>query len=221
MPRLPSRQPAQAAPAHQIARYSSVDRRSRRADAVGQRAILIHGVSLSSRGSGRLDTRLDTPPISFRHHPVSRIAPWNAGPRQLQERGCPRSSMIFAYHRRAARRASKRTNSTRRGSGAPPTRGAGAEPPSSNRVTVPSCRTDFSIITPVVAEDIRFGSTISFPGTTGNSESRCIPGHAWLVSAQIFAMSQVPSRKLVAQELALFGFVFSDCVCQNCVHGSP
>ena len=36
MPRLPSRQPAQAAPAHQIARYSSVDRRSRRADAVGQ-----------------------------------------------------------------------------------------------------------------------------------------------------------------------------------------
>ena len=37
-------------------------------------AILVHGVSLSSRGSGRLDTRLDTPPISFRHHPVSRIA---------------------------------------------------------------------------------------------------------------------------------------------------
>jgi hypothetical protein len=26
------------------------------------------------RGSGRLDTRLDTPPISFRHHPDSRIA---------------------------------------------------------------------------------------------------------------------------------------------------
>src|ERR1019366_3613353 len=38
-------------------------------------AILIHGVSLSLRGSGRLDTRLDTPPISLRHHPVSRIAP--------------------------------------------------------------------------------------------------------------------------------------------------
>jgi hypothetical protein len=36
---------------------------------------LVHGGSLSSRGSGRLDTRLDTPPISFRHHPVSRIAP--------------------------------------------------------------------------------------------------------------------------------------------------
>ena len=35
-------------------------------------AILVHGVSLSLRGSGRLDTRLDTPPISFRHHPVSR-----------------------------------------------------------------------------------------------------------------------------------------------------
>jgi hypothetical protein len=31
-------------------------------------AILIHGVSLSLRGSGRLDTRLDTPPISLRHH---------------------------------------------------------------------------------------------------------------------------------------------------------
>jgi len=37
-------------------------------------AMLVHGVSLSLRGSGRLDTRLDTPPISFRHHPVSRIA---------------------------------------------------------------------------------------------------------------------------------------------------
>jgi hypothetical protein len=37
-------------------------------------ANLFHGVSLSLRGSGRLDTRLDTPPISFRHHPVSRIA---------------------------------------------------------------------------------------------------------------------------------------------------
>src|SRR5450759_4265973 len=37
-------------------------------------AILIHGVSLSLRGSGRLDTRLDTPPISHRHHPVSRLA---------------------------------------------------------------------------------------------------------------------------------------------------
>ncbi|WP_247493591.1 hypothetical protein, partial [Bradyrhizobium sp. 142] len=32
------------------------------------------GVSLSLRGSGRLDTRLDTPPISFRHHPLSCIA---------------------------------------------------------------------------------------------------------------------------------------------------
>jgi hypothetical protein len=38
-------------------------------------AILFHGVSLSLRGSGRLDTRLDTPPISYRHHPVSRLAP--------------------------------------------------------------------------------------------------------------------------------------------------
>ena len=38
-------------------------------------AILVHGISLSLRGSGRLDTRLDTPPISFRHHPLSRLAP--------------------------------------------------------------------------------------------------------------------------------------------------
>src|SRR6266567_613126 len=36
-------------------------------------AILVHGVSLSSRGSGRLETRLDTPPISPRHHPLFRI----------------------------------------------------------------------------------------------------------------------------------------------------
>jgi len=37
-------------------------------------ASLVHGASLSLRGSGRLDTRLDTPPISGRHHPLSRIA---------------------------------------------------------------------------------------------------------------------------------------------------
>ncbi|MGY3079420.1 hypothetical protein ACVWZZ_005828 [Bradyrhizobium sp. LM6.10] len=37
-------------------------------------ASLVHGVSLSLRGSGRLDTRLDTPPILFRHHPLSCIA---------------------------------------------------------------------------------------------------------------------------------------------------
>jgi len=39
-------------------------------------AIIFHGVSLSLRGSGRLDTRLDTPPISYRHHPGSRLALW-------------------------------------------------------------------------------------------------------------------------------------------------
>jgi hypothetical protein len=39
---------------------------------------LVHGVSLSLRGSGRLDTRLDTPPISFRHPRVSRIARSNS-----------------------------------------------------------------------------------------------------------------------------------------------
>jgi hypothetical protein len=48
-------------------------------------AILIHGVSLSLRGSGRLDTRLDTPPISLRHHPGSRIAP--AGLQRRARRG--------------------------------------------------------------------------------------------------------------------------------------
>src|SRR5215208_2999854 len=39
---------------------------------------LAHGVSLSWRGSGRLDTRLDTPPFSNQHHPVSVIAPRQA-----------------------------------------------------------------------------------------------------------------------------------------------
>ena len=38
-------------------------------------ASLIHGVSLSSRGSGRLDTRLDTPPSIKRRHPDSCLAP--------------------------------------------------------------------------------------------------------------------------------------------------
>ncbi len=42
-------------------------------------ARLVHGVSLSSRGSGRLDTRLDTPPISRPHHPLSRIARGRVG----------------------------------------------------------------------------------------------------------------------------------------------
>ncbi|WP_210252278.1 hypothetical protein, partial [Microvirga tunisiensis] len=42
-----------------------------KADNVGS---LVRGVSLSRRGSGRLDTRLDTPPFSHRHHPVSAIA---------------------------------------------------------------------------------------------------------------------------------------------------
>jgi hypothetical protein len=42
------------------------------ADDVGS---LVHGVSLSRRGSGRLVTRLDTPPSSIQHHPISAIAP--------------------------------------------------------------------------------------------------------------------------------------------------
>ncbi|MGY2843516.1 hypothetical protein ACVIWU_006607 [Bradyrhizobium sp. USDA 4509] len=42
-------------------------------------ASLVYGLSLSLRGSGRLDTRLDTPPISVRHPPLSRIAPADMG----------------------------------------------------------------------------------------------------------------------------------------------
>src|SRR4029077_18550675 len=38
-------------------------------------AISRHGVSLLSGGSGRLSTRLDTPPSIKRRHPDSRIAP--------------------------------------------------------------------------------------------------------------------------------------------------
>ncbi|MGZ9261076.1 MAG: hypothetical protein ACXW6V_16510, partial [Candidatus Binatia bacterium] len=38
-------------------------------------AIFRHGVSLLSRGSGRLDTRLDTPPLIIRRHPDFRAAP--------------------------------------------------------------------------------------------------------------------------------------------------
>src|SRR5277367_3955460 len=36
-----------------------------------------HGVSLLSGGSGRLDTRLDTPPSIKRRHPDSRLARWS------------------------------------------------------------------------------------------------------------------------------------------------
>src|SRR5882757_7075239 len=42
-------------------------------------AISRHGVSLLSGGSGRLDTRLDTPPSIKRRHPDSRIAPGTCG----------------------------------------------------------------------------------------------------------------------------------------------
>ncbi|MGY4286310.1 hypothetical protein ACVWXO_005530 [Bradyrhizobium sp. LM2.7] len=57
-------------------------------------ASLVHGVSLSLRGSGRLDTRLDTPPISFRHHPLSCIARSQAG--QFQ-RATSRVVTVGAY----------------------------------------------------------------------------------------------------------------------------
>src|SRR5215203_5949457 len=40
----------------------------------------VHGVSLSSRGSGRLDTRLDTPPSHRRRHPVPIIAQCELAP---------------------------------------------------------------------------------------------------------------------------------------------
>jgi len=43
----------------------------------------VHGVSLSSRGSGRLDTRLDTPPSHRRRHPVSLIAPAHKHPKVI------------------------------------------------------------------------------------------------------------------------------------------
>jgi hypothetical protein len=69
----------------QLPRTRSQDIRQWIVDLVGltqgdNLASLVHGVSLSSRGSGRLDTRLDTPPISFRHHPVSHIAPTPSTP---------------------------------------------------------------------------------------------------------------------------------------------
>src|ERR1019366_7099229 len=63
-------------------------------------AILVHGVSLSLRGSGRLDTRLDTPPISFRHHPVSRIARWPRG--RTSGRATGRSLSGIPYRRPSA-----------------------------------------------------------------------------------------------------------------------
>src|SRR6266536_795780 len=63
------------------------------------RPSLVHGVSLSLRGSGRLDTRLDTPPISFRHHPVPRIAQARGGSRSA----CPLSLRECWRQRRAPR----------------------------------------------------------------------------------------------------------------------
>src|ERR1017187_6092550 len=60
-------------------------------------AILVHGVSLSLRGSGRLDTRLDTPPISYRHHPVSGLALWlPVEPHRTATRGRLRCHLRFA-----------------------------------------------------------------------------------------------------------------------------
>ena len=73
-PRLPPRSPAPAGGGPPSARLPSTDHRSPRAAGNGQRCYPRHGVSLSSRGSGRLVTRLDTPPSSDRRHPASRIA---------------------------------------------------------------------------------------------------------------------------------------------------
>src|ERR1017187_3334635 len=61
-------------------------------------AILIHGVSLSLRGSGRLDTRPATPPISLRHHPGSRIARHMAQ-RPRHVRSCTANGLGFYYAR--------------------------------------------------------------------------------------------------------------------------
>ena len=58
--RLPSRQPAQAAAGHQIARYSSVDHRSHRADAVGQ--CCYSGTFAASALSSEFWRRLDAAP---------------------------------------------------------------------------------------------------------------------------------------------------------------
>jgi hypothetical protein len=48
-----------------------------------------HGVSLLSGGSGRLDTRLDTPPSMKRRHPDSRIAPPPARRLEQDSGRCP------------------------------------------------------------------------------------------------------------------------------------
>jgi len=45
------------------------------------------------RGSGRLDTRLDTPPLSTRHHPLSRIASGVADTRLVRDR--ERSNLTY------------------------------------------------------------------------------------------------------------------------------
>jgi len=57
----------------------------------------LHGVSLSLRGSGRLDTRLDTPPLLPRRHPIFRIAPKY---RALTQAGKPAKVAITAIMRK-------------------------------------------------------------------------------------------------------------------------
>jgi hypothetical protein len=54
---------------------------------------LVHGVSLSVRGSGRLDTRLDTPPSNHRRHPVSVIAPGMTVRELMREKGTPAAEL--------------------------------------------------------------------------------------------------------------------------------
>ncbi len=63
----------------------------------------LHGVSLSLRGSGRLDTRLDTPPSTHRRHPISRIGPTSPRMRTAaddpRDRRCPPELRLSPHHR--------------------------------------------------------------------------------------------------------------------------
>src|SRR3546814_19222501 len=89
MPLLPPRPPAPADGGHRHAEWMSGDRRHRRGAEKRQQCYPSSWRIAPSGGSGRLVTRLDTPPSSNHHHPASAIAPATSIPAREPHRPSP------------------------------------------------------------------------------------------------------------------------------------
>ena len=122
---------------------------------------------------------------------------------ESQERPARRSSIVFSYHCRAARRASSRTNSTSRGSG--PSAGMAFGSGSVTGTTGRSPLGGLCSMAPSVAKITSFGAKIGGNASPGNSVVRRKTGGARQVIAQAFAGTPSLSQSSVAQRPMRFG----------------